>query len=336
MTDRRPLTYAESGVDIIAEESAIKALIKHFKYKRDGFGAPIDVNMGYAGLLDLGDYILGITTDGVGSKVLVATEMGNWRTIGIDCVAMNVNDLYAMGLEPIAFVDYLAMESVEPSITDQIGIGLENGAKIANISIVGGETASLPEIIKGLDLAGTCIGIAKKSAVVTGEKIEEGDAIIGIPSSGIHSNGLTLARKLLVKYSYYKRYAGMERILGEELLVPTRIYTEVMEIVKKCTVHGLAHITGGGILNLRRLTHLGFDITNPLEPQAIFKMIYSEGVDIEEMYKTFNMGMGFVIVVPGYEIKRTMELSGDAKLVGTVQGNGIKIKTRDRYVEIVK
>lgn len=336
MTDRRPLTYAESGVDIIAEESAIKALTKHFKYKREGFGAPIDVNMGYAGLLDLGDYILGITTDGVGSKVLVATEMGNWRTIGIDCVAMNVNDLYAMGLEPIAFVDYLAMESVEPSITDQIGIGLEKGGKIAKVSIIGGETASLPEIIRGFDLAGTCIGIAKKSAIVTGEKIEEGDAIIGIPSSGIHSNGLTLARKLLVKYSYYKRYEGMERILGEELLVPTRIYTEVMDIVKKCTVHGLAHITGGGILNLRRLTHLGFDISDPLEPQAIFKMIYSEGVDIEEMYKTFNMGMGFVIVVPGSEIERTMELSDDVKLVGTIQGNGIKIKTGDRYVEIVK
>ncbi len=204
------------------------------------------------------------------------------------------------------------------------------------VSIVGGETASLPEIIRGFDLAGACIGIAKKSAVVTGEKIEEGDAIIGIPSSGIHSNGLTLARKLLVKYSYYKRYEGMERILGEELLVPTRIYTEVIDIVKKCTVHGLAHITGGGILNLRRLTHLGFDISDPLEPQAIFKMIYSEGVDVEEMYKTFNMGMGFVIVVPGSEIKRTMELSDDVKLVGTIQGNGIKIKTGDRYVEIVK
>jgi phosphoribosylformylglycinamidine cyclo-ligase len=336
MTGRRPLTYAESGVDIIAEELAIKALTRHFKYKREGFGAPINVKMGYAGLLDLGDYALGITIDGVGSKVLVATEMGNWRTIGIDCVAMNVNDLYAMGLEPIAFVDYLAMENVEPSITDQIGEGLENGGKVANISIVGGETASLPEIIRGFDLAGACIGIAKKSAVVTGEKIEEGDAIIGIPSSGIHSNGLTLARKLLVKYSYYKRYEGMERILGEELLVPTRIYTEVMHIVEKCKVHGLAHITGGGLLNLRRLTHLGFDISDPLEPQAIFKMIYSEGVDIEEMYKTFNMGMGFVIVVPVPEIERTMELSGDAKLVGTIQGSGIKIKTDEGYVEIVK
>jgi phosphoribosylformylglycinamidine cyclo-ligase len=336
MTDRRRLTYAESGVDILAEESAIKALTKHFRYKRKGFGSPIDVNMGYAGLLNLGDYIIGITTDGVGSKVLVATEMDNWRTIGIDCIAMNVNDLYAMGLEPIAFVDYLAMESVEPSITDQIGIGLENGARIAKISIVGGETASLPEIIRGFDLAGTCIGITKKGAVVTGERIVEGDAIIGIPSSGIHSNGLTLARKLLTKYSYYKQYEAMERILGEELLVPTRIYSEVLSIVKNCEVHGLAHITGGGILNLRRLTHLGFDIFDPLEPQAIFKMIYSEGVDIEEMYKTFNMGMGFTIIAPYSEIEKITDLSSDAKVVGKINGRGIKIKTGGRYVEIVK
>jgi phosphoribosylformylglycinamidine cyclo-ligase len=147
MNSKRPRTYAESGVDISAEEEAIRALRRHFKTKKKGRGSPINIEGAYAGLLDMGDFIIGITTDGVGSKVLVATEMQNWRTIGIDCMAMNVNDLYAMGLEPMAFVDYLAMESIEPSIADQIGQGLAKGAKIANVSIVGGETASLPEIV---------------------------------------------------------------------------------------------------------------------------------------------------------------------------------------------
>jgi phosphoribosylformylglycinamidine cyclo-ligase len=284
----------------------------------------------------MGDFILGITTDGVGSKVLVATEMGNWRTIGIDCVAMNVNDLYAMGLEPIAFVDYLAMESVEPSIADQIGEGLAKGAKVANVSIVGGETASLPDIIRGFDLAGSCIGIGAKEKLVTGHKIEEGDAIIGIPSSGVHSNGLTLARKLLAKYSFHTCYGSMERTLGDELLIPTRIYSEVLDINRNCEVHGLAHITGGGLLNLKRLTRLGFNLSDPLTPQEIFKVIQAEGVAVEEMYKTFNMGMGFVIIAPEREATRIKSLSDGARQVGTISKKGIQVQYEGRQVEIAK
>ncbi len=288
------------------------------------------------GLLDMGDFIIGITTDGVGSKVLVATEMGNWRTIGIDCMAMNVNDLYAMGLEPMAFVDYLAMESIEPSIADQIGQGLAKGAKIANVSIVGGETASLPDIVRGFDLAGSCIGIAAKENLVTGHKIENGDAVVGIPSSGVHSNGLTLARKLLAKYSLYTRYGSMERTLGEELLVPTRIYSEILDINKNCEVHGLAHITGGGLLNLKRLTRLGFNLSDPLEPHEIFNVIQAEGVEVREMYKTFNMGMGFAIVAPQREVRRIARLSDGARQVGTISGRGIRVRHDDELVEIAK
>jgi phosphoribosylformylglycinamidine cyclo-ligase len=336
MNSRHPHTYAESGVDILVEEEAIRALKRHFKAKKKGRGSPINIEGAYAGLLDMGDFIIGITTDGVGSKVLVATEMGNWRTIGIDCMAMNVNDLYAMGLEPIAFVDYLAMESIETSIADQIGQGLAEGAKIANVSIVGGETASLPDIIRGFDLAGSCIGIAAKEQLVTGHKIEEGDAIIGIPSSGIHSNGLTLARKLLAKYSRHTRYGSMERTLGEELLVPTRIYSEVLDINRNCEVHGLAHITGGGLLNLKRLTRLGFDLSDPLTPQEIFKMIQAEGVEVEEMYKTFNMGMGFAIIAPEREATRIKSLSDGARQVGTISRRGIRVQHEERQVEIAK
>jgi phosphoribosylformylglycinamidine cyclo-ligase len=336
MNSERPHTYAESGVDISAEEEAIRALRRHFTTKKKGRATPIDIEGAYAGLLDMGDFVIGITTDGVGSKVLVATEMGNWTTIGIDCVAMNVNDLYAMGLEPIAFVDYLAMESIETSIADQIGQGLAKGAKIANVSIVGGETASLPDIVRGFDLAGSCVGFAAKEDLVTGHKIENGDAIIGIPSSGVHSNGLTLARKLLTKYSLYKRYGSMQRSLGEELLVPTRIYSEVLDINKNCEVHGLAHITGGGLLNLKRLTRLGFTLSKPLEPQEIFKIIQAEGVAVQEMYKTFNMGMGFAIIAPQREVNRIARLSEGASQVGTISGRGIRVQHKDELVQIAK
>jgi phosphoribosylformylglycinamidine cyclo-ligase len=336
MNSQHPRTYAESGVDISAEEEAIRALRRHFKTKKKGRGSPINIEGAYAGLLDMGDFIIGITTDGVGSKVLVATEMGNWKTIGIDCMAMNVNDLYAMGLEPMAFVDYLAMESIEPSIADQIGQGLAKGAKIANVSIVGGETASLPEIVRGFDLAGSCIGIAAKEDLVTGHKIENGDAVVGIPSSGVHSNGLTLARKLLAKYSLYTRYGSMERTLGEELLLPTRIYSEVLDINKNCEVHGLAHITGGGLLNLKRLTRLGFSLSDPLEPQEIFRLIQAEGVEVREMYKTFNMGMGFAIVAPQSEVRRIARLSDGARQVGTISGRGIRVRQDEELVEIAK
>ncbi len=336
MSIKHPRTYADSGVDIKAEEEAIGALKKHFKLKERSFGNPIRLEGAYAGLLDLGDMLIGMTTDGVGSKVLVATEMGDWKTIGIDCVAMNVNDLYAMGIEPIAFVDYLALESIEPTIIDQIGQGLEEGARRANVSIIGGETASLPDIIRGFDLAGSCIGVVSKHHLVTGSNIVEGDAVIGIPSSGIHSNGLTLARKLLSKYSLYERLGNLGCALGEELLKPTRIYSEALEISKDCEVHGMAHITGGGLLNLRRLTHLGFDVSDPLKPPEIFNLIEAEGVKAEEMYKTFNMGMGFTVIAPTSEVDTIIHLSRDAEQVGNITGDGIHVRHRDEDIHITR
>ncbi len=334
MDSERPHTYAESGVDIKAEEQAIDALTKHFKLKERSFGNPIRLAGAYAGLLDMGDFVIGMTTDGVGSKVLIATEVGKWDTIGIDCVAMNVNDLYAMGVEPVAFVDYLALESIEPAVIDQIGQGLEEGARRANVSVIGGETASLPDIIRGFDLAGSCVGVAKQRDIITGSTIQRGDAVIGIPSSGIHSNGLTLARKLLSKYSLYERLGSLDCTLGEELLKPTRIYAEALEIVKRCEVHGMAHITGGGLLNLRRLTHLGFDFSNPLEAPEIFNIVQAEGVAEEEMYKTFNMGMGFTVIAPQREVETIISLCRDARPVGTISGHGIRVRRGDKYIAI--
>ena len=324
----KKLTYADSGVDIHQENRSIEAMKAVLKSRRKGFGAPMTEIGHYAGLLDMGSFALAMTTDGVGSKVLIANAISKWDTVGIDCIAMNVNDLYAIGAEPIAFVDYLAVEKVDPERAAQIAVGLARGAEISNMTIVGGETASLPEIIRGFDLAGTAIGIVDKDKVVTGEKIREGDALVGVPSSGLHSNGYTLARRIIAesKYTYFDAMPGGERSIGEELLAPTRIYPEIVELVKKCDVHGLAHITGSGLLKLRRISGLGFEITDPLEPQPVFRFLQEQGgVDDEEMYRTFNMGMGFLIALDESEAKQACRIMGPgSRIVGSIVKEGLK------------
>jgi phosphoribosylformylglycinamidine cyclo-ligase len=324
----KKLTYAASGVDIQAENRSIDAMKAVLTSKRKGFGAPLTEIGHYAGLLDMGSFALAMTTDGVGSKVLIANDIQKWDTIGIDCIAMNVNDLYAIGAEPIAFVDYLAVEKVDAKRAEQIALGLRRGAEQSNMTIVGGETASLPEIIRGFDLAGTAIGVVDKERVVTGEKIREGDVLVGVPSDGLHSNGYTLARRIVAesKYTYFDRMPGGDRTIGEELLTPTRIYHEIVELVKRCDVHGLAHITGSGLLKLRRITPLGFEITDPMPPHRIFRFLQEQGnVDDAEMYQTFNMGMGFVIVLPEAEALDACRVMGSgSKVIGSIVKEGLK------------
>ncbi len=323
------LTYAKSGVDIGLENKAIAALVKKLTYKRRGFGSPITDVGHYAGLVDFGEYALGLTTDGVGSKVLIANEMRRWNTVGIDCIAMNVNDLLAMGIEPLAFVDYIAIHEPDEEIMGQIGEGLARGAEISRMTIVGGETATLPDIINGFDLAGTCLGMVKKDRIITGGKIEVGDAIIGIPSDGVHSNGYSLVRKIIKEagYSYHDPFPYNEdTTIGDELLIPTRIYMEILDAANKFDIHGLAHITGSGLMKLHRITKYGFDIDDPLPPQPIFRFLQKEG-DIEdiEMYRTFNMGMGFVMVVPEREAENAARMLG-GKVIGKMVEEGIWVK----------
>ena len=314
--------YAKAGVDIRKEEKAIKALIGKIKHIRKGFGEPILMGH-YASVIDVG-VGLAITTDGVGSKIMIAEALNKFDTIGIDCVAMNVNDLIAIGAEPIAMVDYIAIQKPDERVMEEIAVGLEKGCEIANITLVGGETATLPEMINGIDLVGTAIGVVEKDKIITGEKIEIGDVIVAIESSGIHSNGLTLARKVVEKsgLSYEDEFDG--KTIGEELLTPTRIYIEVLDIVKNYDVHGLAHITGGGMLNLKRLKNVRFVIDKPLKPQKIFNFIQELGnVDEDEMYRTFNMGMGFMIILPKDEAKKI----NIGKIVGYVdEGSGVYVK----------
>jgi len=192
-------TYRDAGVDIDLEADAVKALIGSLTYRRTGeFGMVGDLGH-FAGLIDFGPYVLAMATDGVGTKMLVADALMDWTTVGIDCIAMNVNDLYVMNLEPVAFVDYIATDSLDPEKMRALGKGLNEGARQANMNIVGGETATLKGLVNGLDLAGTCLGVQKREKVITGSAVAPGDIIVGVPSSGVHSNGLTLARTIALR-----------------------------------------------------------------------------------------------------------------------------------------
>jgi len=306
------MRYKDAGVDIDEEGKFIKTLISEIKFRR----GERKENMHFTGLVPFGEYYIAMNTDGVGTKILIANYLKKWDTIGIDCIAMNVNDTITIGAEPIAFVDYLAIDHYDMDMAAQIGRGLNKGAELANIDIVGGETATIPDIVNGIDLSGTSIGIVRKDEIITGDEIREGDIIFGLPSSGIHSNGLTLARKVL---DLDEKFEG--HTIGEELLIPTRIYVrEILKILKKCRPHGMVHITGGGLRNFMRLKKMRYVIDNPLKPQKIFHLIMEMGdVNYEEMYSTFNMGMGFAIIAPEECENEIKKIIKDAKIVGYVE-----------------
>ena len=307
-------TYKESGVDINLEEVAISALTSNLK-KTLKLRDVITESGHFAALVRLGDKAIAMSTDGVGSKILVAEMMNKYDTVGIDCVAMVVNDLLCVGAEPIAMVDYLAVEKPDPELAAQIGKGLAEGAVEAGVAMIGGETASLPEIVNNFDLAGTGIGMVDLNHIITGEEIKEGDVLIGIASSGIHSNGLSLARRVFFEEAGHQvedPLPGFPDVLvGEELLKPTKIYVKpIMALLNSdIEVHGLAHITGGGFNNLKRLNK-SFDyyIDALPQPNPIFQSMHSLGVPLDELYRVFNMGIGMVIIVPEKDATTTIKI----------------------------
>ena len=313
------MTYAEAGVDIDESEAATHALLGALDVAED--------STSYAGLIDIGDRYLALATDGVGTKLLVAEAIDDYRTVGIDCIAMNANDLVATGVTPVAFVDYLAIDEPDERITEQIGVGLAEGAKRAGVSLVGGETAVMPEVITGFDLAGAVAGLATKGQIFDGEA-SNGDALVGFPSSGIHSNGLTLARQAVTStYEYTDRFPHDDsRSVGEVLLEPTRIYTYLLDALHEHDVHAAAHVTGGGWTNLERMGEFRYEITDPFDPQPVFDFIQElGGVQDEEMYRTFNMGTGFVVAVSPDRADALVEET-DGRVIGTVtEGTGIDV-----------
>ncbi len=321
--DEKGATYKKSGVDIVEEGEVIeeiwKLLPKTFKLNPNAKFLPAMSH--YGGIVDIGipDKYLVVTVDGVGSKVLIAEMLEKFDTVGIDCIAMNVNDLICVGAEPLVFVDYFAIEQPDSIMANQIARGLVEGAIQSKIAVIGGETATLPDIIrghngKGFDLAGTAIGLVEKKKLILGDKIKPGDIIYGIESNGLHSNGYSLARSVLLeKHTVNDVVDGLH--LGEELIKPTLIYVqEILEMINKAEIHGLANITGGSFLKLARLMRqakitVGVKLDSLPEPLPIFKLIQKMGnVSIKEMYKTFNMGVGFCVITPESEEATLQEI----------------------------
>jgi phosphoribosylformylglycinamidine cyclo-ligase len=262
----------------------------------------------YAALIEIGSRIMALHSDGVGSKILIAHLMKKYDTIGIDCIAMNVNDIICVGAMPIGFLDYIALSSPDPNLVKEVFRGLSKAAKQCGMAIIGGETAIVPDLLHKIDstsfdLVGTVFGIVNKKSLVLGEKIKEGDVILGVESSGLHSNGYSLARKVLLsKYKMNESAQFIKDSVGEELLRPTRIYVKpINELLNtaRISVHGLAHITGGSFTKLSRLSKkVNYKLDNLPEPKGVFRLIMEDGhIQPREMYSTFNMGIGFCIIL---------------------------------------
>jgi phosphoribosylformylglycinamidine cyclo-ligase len=319
--------YAKAGVDQGAADSAVAGLVRALgaiELGRPSRQVPLPGH--YASVIRIDERLgIALSTDGVGTKLLVAEQLGRFDTVGIDCVAMNVNDVICVGAEPLAMLDYIAIERADPEVCERIGIGLARGAELAGVEIPGGELAQLGDMVRGFDVAGACFGTVALDAIVDGAAIEAGDAVIGLPSSGIHSNGYTLARAALDGLPLGEDPEGrLGRPLGEVLLEPTEIYVKpVLELVRsEVEVRGLAHITSGGLGNLLRLRFDGgFEIDEPLPVPPVFELVRERAsVPDGEMHEVFNMGCGFCCVVAAGDEAAALELLRrhypDAKRVG--------------------
>lgn len=261
-----------------------------FKLREGKEGEPLPIYGHYGGVFKVGNELLVTHCDGVGTKLLVAQVLGKYDTVGIDAIAMNVNDIVCMGAEPLVGVDYLALAKEDDALVEQIMKGLVKGAGQSNCTIIGGETAIVPDLLKNektFDLTFTVVGRIANKEVITGAKVKSGDILIGLESSGLHSNGYTLARKVL----------GIKK-WGNEMLTPTRIYVKpVLEMIDACDVHGIAHITGGAFSKITRLNkNVGYLFDSMPKPKPIFEALAKEVKDLRHMHTTFNMGIGMVVV----------------------------------------
>ena len=326
MTQARDPRYAASGVDSTKAEAGLSLLKTWVEqtFSLNPHSRP-HLPLGYfANIIRLDGLNTGIaiSTDGVGTKLLIAEMLGKYDTVGIDCIAMNVNDLLCVGATPISFVDYIAVEELHPEVLGEIGKGLYVGAQQSRVSISGGEIAQLRDMIRGVhpgggfDLAGTAIGTVPLDKVIIGEDVQPGDSVIGLASSGIHSNGLSLARRVLLAETPVDRYIHeFGRTVGEELLEPTHIYVPEITAMfaANLQIKALAHMTGDGFFNLTRTAQpIGFRIHTlpPLPP--VFSVIQEVGkLSDAEMFQVFNMGIGFCVVVAETEVAQVLQIAAD-------------------------
>ncbi len=313
------ITYKDAGVDIQKADRFVDS-IKRFAGST--FDEKVVTNLGgFCALYDMGDRYLAAATDGVGTKIRFAIEMGLHDTIGQDLVAMCVNDLICAGARPLFFLDYLATGRLDLKSHKDVVEGIARACKEAGVALIGGETAEMPGMYQfdDYDLAGFCVGEVQKNKVITGNRIKPGDVIIGLESSGPHSNGYSLIRKVVAKH---------ERDLMRELLTPTRLYVQpILRFIdtNPGLIKGMAHITGGGFQNIARMNkERKFKITNYPEPPQIFKLLqHRTGLSHEELYSTFNMGIGFTVVispqVKSYFINLMNKQDVKAQKIGVVE-----------------
>ncbi len=290
---------------MVARARAVSELIRSARYLAPpSHGQVVGAPGHYAGLVRIGRETIAVTTDTVGTKVLLAETLGRWEGVGEDIVAVNVNDLASVGARPAGLVDTILFGAASVPTFRAIGRGLRRGLARAHCSLLGGETAQVGEIVRGIDLGGTAIGFFPRGrSPILGDRVRPGDVVLGIPSHGFHANGYTLLRQVLRerRVDLRRPRRGGRRPLGEELLVPTRIYTPVSEaLAGDSAVHGLAHLSGGGVRNLLRL-HPGrrFVLDRfPAPATGVFAWLQQlGGLSEEEMYQTFNMGVGFAVVL---------------------------------------
>ena len=338
---KKPLTYAQAGVDIEAGDRLV-GLIQSMMKRTHG-PRVLGEHGGFAGMFRLDfnerlfkrnfkDPVLVACTDGVGTKVKLACELGIYDTVGIDCVAMNVNDMIVQGAEPLIFLDYLGLHTQVPETTAAIVAGVAKGCEISNCALIGGECAEMPDIYKegDFDIAGFAVGVVELDRAIDQSRVEAGDIIIGLPSSGVHSNGFTLARAAIEGLDLHEVFPELdeEKPLGQVLLEPTRIYVEpivklLREYTVKKVVSGMSHITGGGIAgNLCRSIGDDVDATISLDSWEIpnvFNFLQKHGnIETEEMFRVFNMGIGYVLIVrPSFadSITTKLEKLGESPIV---------------------
>jgi len=325
--------YKKAGVDVEKGYEAVERMKKHIaRTTRNevlgGVGA-------FAGLFELPvqnykEPVLVSGTDGVGTKLMLAFQMDKHDTIGVDLVAMCVNDIVAQGAEPLFFLDYIGCGKNDPAVIEQIVAGVAEGCVQSGASLIGGETAEMPGMYdeEEYDLAGFAVGVAEKSAIITGEHISSGDVIISLPSSGIHSNGYSLVRQVVEDLDLSKTYDGLSVPLGEALLEPTRIYAkQIQAVMKEHTIKGIAHITGGGFYeNFPRMIPEGLGVR--LDKKAwrvpeILTFIQEQGeISERDMYGIFNMGVGMALAVAKEDAENILAVlqtfDKDATIIGEV------------------
>jgi phosphoribosylformylglycinamidine cyclo-ligase len=338
--------YQGAGVNIAAAESGLKKIVDSIRQTwpaADGVGA-VKLDIGYfANVIDVGGVGLAICTDGVGSKSIIAGMMKKYDTIGIDCVAMNVNDVICVGARPISMVDYIAVEAADADMLGAIAIGLAEGARQAGISISGGEIAQLKDVMRGFDLVGMAVGLVPLDRIITGRDLVPGDAIIGIESNGIHSNGLTLARRVFFEQgglSVDHIFPELGVPLGDELLRPTLIYVpEVLDIIGHIpAVKALINITGDGLLNLPRVdAKVGFEIDNLPPALPIFRLIQQHGAVADaEMFAVYNMGVGFCVLADDQDVGAILAILERHRRRAQVIGRVIEDDSKGVYLPAEK